>query len=49
MAPVPATGLADDLVKRVANEQRDKSQAVKQATADLVRPFHRLLSQNHAA
>ena len=41
--------IADDLIKRVAYEQRDKSQAFKQATADLVRPFHRLLSQNHAA
>ena len=41
--------VADDLVRRVAYEQRDKSQAFKQATADLVRPFHRLLSQNHAA
>ena len=36
--------IADDLVKRVEYEQRDQSQAFKQATADLVRPFHRVLS-----
>ncbi len=41
--------IAGDLVRRVAYEQRDKSQAFKQATADLVRPFHRLLSQHHTA
>lgn len=41
--------IADDLVRRVAYEQRDKSQAFRQATADLVRPFHRLLSQKPAA
>ena len=39
--------IADDLVKRVAYEQRGQSQAFKQATADLVRPFHRVLSQSH--
>ena len=38
--------IAYDLVKRVEYEQRDKSQAFKQATADLVRPFHRVLSQS---
>ena len=38
--------IADDLVKRVDYEQRDKSQAFKRATADLVRPFHRVLSQS---
>ena len=38
--------IADDLGKRVAYEQRGKSQAFKQATADLVRPFHRVLSQS---
>ena len=38
--------IADDLVKRVEYEQRDKSQAFKQATADLVRPFHGVLSQS---
>ena len=38
--------IADDLEKRVAYEQRGKPQAFKQATADLVRPFHNLLSQS---
>ena len=35
---------ADDLVKRVEYEQRGKSQDFSQAVADLVRPFHGVLS-----
>ena len=50
---VPANGtwseIAEDLKKWVAHEQRNESQAFKQATADLVRPIYRLLSQNHMA
>ena len=44
--------IADDLEKRIEYEQRDKSQAFKEATADLVRPFHGVLSRsghNHSA
>ena len=40
--------IADDLVKRVEYEQRDRPQAFKQATADLVRPFHRVLNYSGA-
>ena len=41
--------IAENLKSRVAYEQRNESQAFKQATADLVRPIYRLLSQNHTA
>jgi hypothetical protein len=40
--------IADDLVKRVDYEQRDRPQAFKQATADIVRPFHKVLSYSGA-
>ena len=40
--------IAGDLVKRVEYEQRDKSQAFKRATVDLVRPFHGVLSDSSA-
>ena len=40
--------IADDLVKRVEYEQRDRPQAFKQATADIVRPFHKVLSYRGA-
>ena len=40
--------IADDLVKRVEYEQRNRSQAFKQATADLVGPFHSVLSYSGA-
>ena len=36
--------IADDVVKRGEDEQRGKSQGFKQAIADLVRPFHSVLT-----
>ena len=38
--------IADDLVKRVEYEQHDRPQAFKQAAAELVLPFHRVLNNS---